>query len=428
MKKNIVMLIVLVSALVVMAIPSHATTWNDSPPVATEFQLASSSSHLDSISDLRVNAITINSISLSWNESPAATEYEVCYKKTDETHWTLFATTKNTNIEITSLTANTYYDFMVIATARRVRLTEIVLKNQKTAGVDDSSYIYEILPDGTAEIIGYTGLEFHLNVPGMLDGHVVTRIGDEAFFGHYGSPCYFHEAPYRAIIREITLPDSIKSIGTAAFVGLDHLCKVTLPEGLISIGEYAFNGCPDLAEINLPDSLISIGESAFSHCRSLANIDLPANLIHLGDAAFGNCAMTSIIFPSSLTDIGGLIFMNCKKLENIVLPDCLTEIPEYMFSGCNSLNSITIPRNVVSIGDHAFTDCSRLTSLILPNNITSIGDYAFSYCTMLSSINIPASVIYIGDDIFEESPMVTVSVNAGSYAEHYCKINRIQIR
>lgn len=37
-------------------------------------------------------------------------------------------------------------------------------------------YRYELLSDGTARITEYTGSASELSVPGVLDGHAVTRI------------------------------------------------------------------------------------------------------------------------------------------------------------------------------------------------------------------------------------------------------------
>lgn len=41
---------------------------------------------------------------------------------------------------------------------------------------------YEIYDGSTATIIGYSGSETEVEIPSELDGHEVTRIGDEAFF------------------------------------------------------------------------------------------------------------------------------------------------------------------------------------------------------------------------------------------------------
>ena len=39
-------------------------------------------------------------------------------------------------------------------------------------------YAYRLLEDGSAEIISYAGAALELEIPGELDGHAVTSIGD----------------------------------------------------------------------------------------------------------------------------------------------------------------------------------------------------------------------------------------------------------
>ena len=48
---------------------------------------------------------------------------------------------------------------------------------------DAVDFNYDILPDGTARIIGYTGKESHLTVPGEVSGYKVTSIGQSVFAG-----------------------------------------------------------------------------------------------------------------------------------------------------------------------------------------------------------------------------------------------------
>ena len=75
---------------------------------------------------------------------------------------------------------------------------------------EDFQYQYILLEDGTAEITGYSGFAESLTVPAEIDGHTVTGIGDRAF-----SFCFN--------MAEVTLPDSVTSIGNYAFYGCGSL-------------------------------------------------------------------------------------------------------------------------------------------------------------------------------------------------------------
>ena len=66
-----------------------------------------------------------------------------------------------------------------------------------------------------------------------------------------------------------------------------------------------------------------------------------------------------------------------------------------------------------------------LGSVVLPEGVTSIADWAFSGCSALSSATVPASVTSIGYDAFGECPLLTLTVESGSYAEQYAIENEI---
>ena len=50
--------------------------------------------------------------------------------------------------------------------------------------------------------------------------------------------------------------------------------------------------------------------------------------------------MTSIVFPSSLTEIGANAFYYCMNLTSIIFPDSLKSIGESAFKECENLKDI----------------------------------------------------------------------------------------
>ena len=73
-------------------------------------------------------------------------------------------------------------------------------------------------------------------------------------------------------MTELTLPNSVKSIGGYAFSECSGLTKLTLPDSLESIERGAFQGCTGLKELTLSNRLKSIEDSAFYGCTGLAKI------------------------------------------------------------------------------------------------------------------------------------------------------------
>lgn len=70
----------------------------------------------------------------------------------------------------------------------------------------------------------------------------------------------------------VHLPNSIKKIDQAAFIGDNKLTALNLPEGLSSLGESAFMYCSNLSSICFPSSLKFIGRGGFEDCYYITNI------------------------------------------------------------------------------------------------------------------------------------------------------------
>ena len=242
-----------------------------------------------------------------------------------------------------------------------------------------------------------------------------------------------------------SIPNSVISIGSDAFVGCTSLTSVTIPNSVTSIGGSAFFGCTNLTSITIPDSVTSIGSYAFEDCTSLTSVTIGNSVTSIGGSAFSGCtSLTSITIPDSVTSIGDYAFYECTSLKSVTIPDSATSIGDYAFYECTSLKSVTIPNSVTSIGHNAFYGCyftsenfvnnsnveidgySRPTivdtddkgfciksnmlvkmrpvyaigEVTIPNSITSIGWSAFYNCRNLTSVTIPNSIESIGDNAF----------------------------
>ena len=193
--------------------------------------------------------------------------------------------------------------------------------------------------------------------------------------------------------------------------------------GVTAINSYDFNDC-SLTSIMLPNTIITIGYAAFDGCTGLTSIIIPNSVTTIEGFAFaGSCGMSSIEIPSSVTSLQGAF---CPDgLEQIVVDpentvydsreNCNAIIEtnsNRMVLGCRNT---VIPNSVTSIGDNAFGGCTSLTSIEIPNSVTSIGNSAFGGCTSLTSIAIPNSVTYIGGEVFSGcSDLVQMVVASGN--------------
>ena len=290
-----------------------------------------------------------------------------------------------------------------------------------------------LIIDGVLESFAPAGLTSY-TIPDS-----VTSIGEAAFRG-----C--------SSLTSITITDSVTSIGNSAFSGctgeliinskiietdytynnypgyggwLDgsNFTKLTIGNNITKIGEYAFASCSSLTSVTIPDSVTSIGDDVFYGCDSLTSVTIPDSVTSIGSNAFRDCScLTIVTIGDSVTSIGSYAFYGCSSLAIVAIPDSVTSIGNYAFGYCYRLTSVTIPDSVTSIEKYAFDGCSSLTSVTIGHSVTSIGGSAFSGCSSLTSVTIPDSVTSIGNYAFYGCSSLTAFYGKYASADKRCLI------
>ena len=169
---------------------------------------------------------------------------------------------------------------------------------------------------------------------------------------------------------------------------------------VVSVQDYAFTAST-ITSVSIPNSVISIGVAAFLQCKNLTSITIPGSVIKVYDSAFMSCNnLQSIELLCPLDVVSEYMFSGCTSLKSISLPNTVTIIEKVAFSGCSSLSSIDFSNSLVKIGEYAFSDCTNLTSISFPQNLQTIGPSSFMGCKSLQTITIPNSVQEIGSSAF----------------------------
>ena len=271
---------------------------------------------------------------------------------------------------------------------------------KKNNAITSGDYQYELLQDGSASIVKYTGSSEQLEIPSELDGKQVTSIGARAF-------------SYCKTLRSITIPAGIVEMGKNPFIGCNRLTDFIIS--------------PDNKVFTVIDGVLfdQVNNCLICYPLTLSNTiyTIPDGTKIVGAGAFLACHdLTSIIIPDTVTTIRDDAFSECKGLTGIIIPDSVTEIDNSAFSSCSNLVTVKFSRNLKRIGGYAFSFCKSFTAIVLPDGLEELGDLAFSSCEKMTSIVVPDSVSIMGETVFKFDK-VTVYASEGSYAAKYCKTN-----
>lgn len=344
-------------------------------------------------------------------------------------------------------------------------VSHAAIRYLNTDNKDIQGLTYTLHADHTATVANYDNRtpDGVIDIPDTVtsggQSYKVTAIGDSAFES-LSTPIN---------VSSVFIPATVRSIGGSAFSYCNALTTVTFAEDsqLKSIGGSAFYGTehahPRFKEIQIPDSVETIGNAAFRYCQDLERIALPSALQKLSNSTFHGCtALSEVTFPASLKTIEKGAFIGCRKLSEIKLPTSLKAIQSSVFDGCSSLETVFYygslaqwsqintsndflgdscpslvmgdytaqfipvednpydypPPKTVTITKYTGTE----STVILPSTISSwpvtkIGEDALKDNTTITSVTIPASVTEIGSNAFAGCTNLTSVKYGGDWSK-----------
>ncbi len=246
---------------------------------------------------------------------------------------------------------------------------------------------------------------------------------------------------YCPILKDVTLPASIKTIESQAFMDCVNLSNINL-NYIEIIEDGAFHNCTSLSAVDLSSAKI-IEDGAFSiggpseYAEAITSINFSNKLEYLGGIAlFGNVEKINytgsfedwckteiknlpeatviyinnelisgdIVIPDGITKISNCAFQNCVNITSVTIPESVTVIGDYAFSGCVNLANVNIPDGVTTIGVRTFRNCDSFTEVKIPNSVKEISAQAFYSCDLLKTVYLGKGVINIGGSAFSVKP------------------------
>ncbi|MDO4556480.1 MAG: leucine-rich repeat protein [Lachnospiraceae bacterium] len=105
-------------------------------------------------------------------------------------------------------------------------------------------------------------------------------------------------------LEKLMIPDSVTKIQFGAFRS-SGLVSISIPDKVTKLSSNLFGWCESLEKVSLPNSIKEIGTSVFYMNPSLKEIVIPEGVVKIEDENFLWCEkLEKIVLPSTLTQIG----------------------------------------------------------------------------------------------------------------------------
>ncbi len=319
--------------------------------------------------------------------------------------------------------------------------------NDDSGFVDGNFFIFEESADGTGVTLTSVSLtKGMVEIPTTYWGKPVVGISSIAFYSN-------------ETVVEVSIPDTVTTIGERAFSACVNLQKVNFGEdsALKSIGDRAFFNCERLVECILPLSIAEIGSEAFANCYDYQNLSAEGvnlseytisrlghsafentkwfeDLDTLGDVFIGKCAYTYIVgdnqegqtyqveyTSSDVVAVGEKALYGLEYITSVHIGAQVTYIGEKAFCNMPSLQTITVDEANPYYSSEGNCLVEKSTSKLLtavatsvvPSTVTVIGSEAYAFRRDIGSVTLSNAVVTVEPNAFEGSSLTSITLPEG---------------
>ncbi len=310
-------------------------------------------------------------------------------------------------------------------------LTSVTIGNSVTSigqqSFQDCTGLTSIEIPNSVTSIGWGAFYDCTGITSVTIGNSVTSLNQTPFYGCTSLTSIFwnakncadaasaDSASFYIVHSQITsfvLGDEVEHIPAFLCYGMSKLTNITIPNSVTSIGDRAFRECSGLTSVTIPNSVTSIGTYTFLSCSNLKRLVVQNKNVQIDGGVYsifaGATALTYISAPACIFDIHSDYTSYpsyfSQKLDTIeVTNGVLSANAMWMINlSRKTLQSVDLSGTTqTDLADEAFKEFYNMQTLKLPDNLLHIGYKSLAECVKLQSINIPANVTKIDDRAFE---------------------------
>ena len=204
-------------------------------------------------------------------------------------------------------------------------------------------------------------------------------------------------------LKSIIIPNSVKSIGEAAFQDCKGLTTITIPNSVTNVGAYAFKGCYGLTSVTIGNSVTSIGNYAFSGCKGFTSVTIPESVTSIGSNVFDVAKLRNIVIKAKTPPSGGFAFSGQSYYHTILMiPEGSWDAYAYSDNWYQFINIREMVYNAVNLTNSKAYTMKSATD----------GSYLF-YDSVNDCVGLLSE--YALDDTEENNTWMTVEVDGKNY-------------
>lgn len=263
------------------------------------------------------------------------------------------------------------------------------------------------LPISLKSIGTYTFVDTDLQRVDIFDINSFLQINSDSTFGG-NAELYLNGK----LVTEVRFPDGIKEI-QPVLAGISSLQKVVIPDSATNMRSNAgaFENCKNLEEVVF-EGAPQIKEMwrTFTGCSSLKSVHIPASVTFFTNSPFAGCHYESVYYDGTFEDWCKIDF---GYRDDSPMP--YTEKFYYKKeSEYEELIDAVIPETITQINEGTFSEYKALRSVTFHDGVAAIAKNAFIHCENLSSIVLPAQLKFIGEYAFYNCKSI-YSINIPKY-------------